>query len=139
MISSLPLLRGILLLAWVTACRAAPLPTAWLGRSARNGLLRAPQVSLRMQASPGIGVGAGAVLTLRGGSDVGEGSPKGGGGEQMALTLQGTGCQELVSALMSSDNDVRAAAEKRYDELKVHARSLPVSLAALHLFGLHEC
>ena len=57
----------------------------------------------------------------------------------MALTLQGTGCQELVSALMSSDNDVRAAAEKRYDELKVHARSLPVSLAALHLFGLHEC
>ena len=56
----------------------------------------------------------GGSLALRGGSadpvqDVGAG--------QTALT-QTTDCRELVAALMSADNDVRTAAETRYNALK---------------------
>jgi len=56
-------------------------------------------------------------LALRGGADSGQG---GGGANELALA-QVTDCKVLVAALMSSDNDERAAAEKRYDALKAES------------------
>ena len=82
--------------------------------------------SLRPPPSPKLGRGLardfqietvpGRRLVLRGGSDAGQS----GSAEQMALATT-TDCHQLVMALMSSDNDVRSAAEKRYEALKTEA------------------
>jgi hypothetical protein len=117
-------LRGALLLLWsLVACADAgtcPAPSALV--PARRGLLRGPlplgppSSSWREKADTMQLVGVRA-LALRGGA---EGAQQGGATNQMAL-MQTTDCKELVAALMSADNDVRVAAEKRYDALKVCA------------------
>lgn len=116
--------RSALLLWSLVACAAEgtwPAPSALV--PARRGLLlRGPLPlgppslfwSAPAEAMPLVGVRA---LALRGGAD---GAQQGGAADQMAL-MQTTDCKELVAALMSADNDVRVAAEKRYDALKVRA------------------
>jgi len=116
--------RGALLLWSLVACAAEgtwPAPSALV--PARRGLqLRGPLPlgppslfwSAPAEAMPLVGM---RPLALRGGAD---GAQQGGAADQMAL-MQTTDCKELVAALMSADNDVRVAAEKRYDALKVRA------------------
>lgn len=55
-------------------------------------------------------------LALRGGADA---VPDAGAGQQ--AIAQATDCRELVAALMSADNDVRQAAETRYNALKTES------------------
>ena len=55
-------------------------------------------------------------LALRGGAD----AVQDGGAALQALS-QATDCRELVAALMSSDNEVRQAAETRYNALKTES------------------
>jgi len=67
-------------------------------------------------------------LALRGGSDNGQLV----GANEMALAHV-TDCKVLVAALMSSDNDERAAAEKRYDTLKVCVRVREPALICMRM------
>jgi len=134
-------LRGALVLGCLAACAAAgggPAPPGLAlalarpnGGTQRGLLLRgpsAPTCSGAADAKPLVRVPA--ALALRGGAD----AQQGGAADQMAMT-QVTDCKELVAALMSADNDVRVAAEKRYDALKVRARVSALSAPALPRTG----
>ena len=119
--------QGLLLLGCVAACTAVggglslPAPSTQPS-GARWVALRGPASRVGPNSCTMACGGAECVgvirrsLTLRGGSDGSQGA----GANQLALTPV-TDCKELVSALMSNDNDVRAAAEKRYAALKTES------------------